>query len=148
MRQIDFDDVYYTASLIEYISRQTLNKRGVVAQTIGLEGIRRLMDLADVNHCLPFECVSDETIERYRITVGDYDTVSTCKYQVPSYTSIGAVYAKLATSVESDPSKYPEALYAVLTSELTDKITNFNTAMYYMPSNALVHIYRSSITKA
>ena len=148
MRQVNYDDVYYAATLVEFIGRHTMNKRGVIAKNVGLEGVRRIIDLADVNHCLSIERVSEETIERYGISMGGYDTITTCKYKVPSCNSIGAVYAKLATSVETDPQKYPEALYAVLTSELADKITNFNTAMYYTPSNALVHIYQNDIANA
>ena len=49
------DDVYYVCSLIEFIARQTKNHRGTVAARIGHDGIARLLDAAEVNHCLSFE---------------------------------------------------------------------------------------------
>lgn len=47
---------------------------------------------AEVNHCLIFEQVSDEVIEYYKIENGNFDTISECKYSVPSYLDIGKLY--------------------------------------------------------
>lgn len=38
---------------------------------------------ASVNHCLSFEQVCDEWIEKYNIKNGNFDNISTCKYNVP-----------------------------------------------------------------
>lgn len=66
-----YDNIFYTASLIEYIGRKTANHRSTVVERIGKKELERLVDLADVNHCLSFEQVSDEIIERYSISKGD-----------------------------------------------------------------------------
>lgn len=58
--------------------------------------------MAEVNHCLTLEQVSDEIIEEYGIANGDYDTVKECKYNVPTETSIGRVYQMLIVSVSSN----------------------------------------------
>lgn len=139
---IDYDDVFYTASLIEFVGRKTMNRRADVVQAIGVEGLRKLVNLADVNHCLPFEQVSDEVIERYHISEGSYDTVRSCKYQVPSYLSIGSVYAKLVTRVETDREKYPDTLFGVMTSGISDAISNFNSAFYFAPAEEIEYYYR------
>ena len=54
--------------------------------------MERQLRLAEVNHCLSFEQVSDELIEDYNISDGTFDTVAECRYTVPSFTSIGRLY--------------------------------------------------------
>lgn len=51
----------------------------------GGEGIKKQLLDAGVNHCLSFEQVSDELIEQYHIPTGDFDTITGCKYSIPSY---------------------------------------------------------------
>lgn len=143
----DYDDVFYTASLVEYIGRKTCNKRDKIVKAIGTDGIRRLINMADVNHCLSFEQVSDEVIDRYQIEIGTYDTISTCRYNVPSHLVIGSVYAKLANAVKKQPDKLPEALYEVFVSGISDAISNFNSAFYYSSSNEIEHEYRTRYNK-
>ena len=58
------DDLFYLCSLIEYIARKTKNHRGDVVKMIGKEELNNLYKLASVNHCLSFEQVSDEVIEK------------------------------------------------------------------------------------
>lgn len=67
-------------SLIEYIARETKNKRGRITGILGKKGIKKLLYGAEVDHCLSFEQVSDEVIEQYGIPNGDFDTITECKY--------------------------------------------------------------------
>lgn len=60
--------------------------------------MERQLRLAEVNHCLSFEQVSDELIEDYNISDGTFDTVAECRYTVPSFTSIGRLYQGLVLS--------------------------------------------------
>ncbi len=76
------NDFFYVCSLIEYIARQTQNKRGTIVKLIGREGIDKQLYDAEVNHCLSFEQVSDELIEQYKISKGDFDTITECKYLI------------------------------------------------------------------
>ena len=89
------NDFFYVCSLIEYIARQTQNKRGTIVKLFGREGIDKQLYDAEVNHCLPFEQVSDELIEQYKIPKGDFDTITECKYTVPSFLDIGKRYSIL-----------------------------------------------------
>lgn len=75
MNEKEKNDVYYVCCLIEFIGRQTKNKRSEVVKKIGKEGLQYLYKTAEVNHCLTFEQVSDEVIEKYNIHQGEYDTV-------------------------------------------------------------------------
>ena len=79
MTKKERNDYFYVCSLIEYVARETKNRRGAVTEKIGREGIEKLLYDAEVNHCLSFEQVSDEVIEHYGITAGDFDTITDCK---------------------------------------------------------------------
>ena len=48
---------------------------------------------AEVDHCLSFEQVSDEVVDYYKIKQGDFDTISACKYSIPSFLDIGKLYS-------------------------------------------------------
>ena len=81
------NDFFYVCSLIEYIARQTQNKRGTVVGLLGREGIEKQLYDAEVNHCLSFEQVSEEVIRQYKIPTGEFDTITDCKYTVPSFSN-------------------------------------------------------------
>lgn len=138
-----YDDIYYTASLIEYIGRKTANRRSVVVEYIGKKELKRLVDLADVNHCLSFEQVANEIIERYGIAKGNYDTISSCKFQIPSHLAIGSVYARLVARIAETVVDYPSMLFQVLTSGISDAISNFNSSFYFASSDEIEYYYRN-----
>lgn len=137
-----FDDIFYTAALLEKVARDTKNKRSDTAKYIGLKGISNIAEFAEVNHCLSLGQVADEVIAANNIPMGNFDTVSSCDYAVPSITDIGKVYARLVEDTEADTQKYPQALYAVLCSPLADMIADFNTAWFYTNRDELAYHYR------
>ena len=96
------NDVLYVCSLIETIARKTKNHRQDVIRHFTKAGIERQLRLAEVNHCLSFEQVSDELIEDLNIPDGDFDTAAECRYTVPSATSIGMLYQGLVLSTMKD----------------------------------------------
>ena len=53
------NDVLYVCSLIETIARKTKNHRQDVIRHFTKAGIERQLRLAEVNHCLSFEQVSE-----------------------------------------------------------------------------------------
>lgn len=93
MTEKERNDYFYVCSLIEYIARETKNRRGIIAGILGKSGVEKLLYDAEVNHCLSFEQVSDEVIEQYGISNGDFDTITECKYVVPSFQDIGKLYS-------------------------------------------------------
>lgn len=124
------DDIFYVCTLIEYIARETRNHRKDVIAHFSKEDIGRQLRLAEVNHCLSFEQVSDELIEEYNIPNGDFDSVAECKYSVPAVTSIGRVYQMLVSSTCKDDD-VEQALIDVFSSFICDEISDFNTNIYY-----------------
>lgn len=135
------NDYFYVCALIEYISRKTLNHRGTVVSAIGENGIKKLLDDAEVNHCLSFEQVSDEVIAFYGIEQGNFDTVSTCKYTVPGFQDIGKLYSILIEDC-AKPGEEVSELIKIFTSFISDEISDFNTDLYYQNPDYIEWSYR------
>ena len=135
------NDYFYVCALIEYTARKTCNHRGDITEAIGLEGIRKLLHDAEVDHCLSFEQVSDEVIEYYKIKMGDFDTVSKCKYTVPSYLDIGKLYSIMIEDC-AEKGQEAEELMRLFSSFISDKISDFNTDLYYQNPDYLEWSYR------
>ncbi len=124
------DNIFYFCTMIEFVSRKTKNHRNDVISKFSTSDIAHELKVAEVNHCLSFEQVSDEWIEKYTINEGTFDTVDTCKYEVPSVTSIGRLYQRLIVSTMKD-SPVEKAITDVFTSFISDEISNFNSNVYY-----------------
>ena len=54
------NDLFYTCSLIEYISRKTHNHPAAVANALGKERIAKIYDLADIYHSDNIDRVSEK----------------------------------------------------------------------------------------
>ncbi len=124
------NDIFYVCTLIEYIARVTTNHRGDIVKALGVEGIKKQLHDASVNHCLSFEQVSDELQEQYHIQKGSFDTITNCKYTVPSYTSIGKLYCIIVTEC-ADFAHAAEEIYKIFSSFISDAISNFSSDLYY-----------------
>ena len=80
---------------------------------MGADEIHRMLDNAEINHCLSFEQVGEEIVEQYKIPEGDFDTVAKCEYTVPGYLEIGRVYQQLVLSIGAKQ-RPEDAIYSVL----------------------------------
>ena len=98
MTEKERNDYFYVCALIEYIARETKNHRGDIVNQIGEDGIKKLLYDAEVDHCLSFEQVSDEVVDYYKIKQGDFDTISACKYSIPSFLDIVSAVRSAAYS--------------------------------------------------
>lgn len=136
------DDLFYVCSLIEYTARKTKNHRGKIVECLGNEGIKKQLHDARVNHCLSFEQVSDELIETYSIPEGDFDTISGCRYSIPSFTAIGKLYMRMILEC-AVPGNEIEGLKKVFTSFISDEISRFATGLYYESPSYLNCSYQS-----
>ena len=122
------NDLFYTCSLIEYISRKTKNTKKVIVEKLKKENIEK---------------VANEFIEKANIKLGTYDNISECKYDVPTYWDIGKVYKRLIIMVNKDESKYVETLIEVLSSWIIEKIDNYNSNMYYENPGYIYECYKN-----
>lgn len=142
MTEKEQNDLFYVCSLIEYIARKTKNKRKVIVEKLGTEGVKKQLHDAEVNHCLSFEQVSDELIEQYNITQGDFDTISDCQYTIPSETEIGRLYSIMIEDC-AKPGKEVEELIQIFSSFISEKISNFKTDIYYQNPSYLECSYKA-----
>lgn len=124
------DDIYYVCSLIEFIARKTKNHRQDVIRHFSKADVERQLRLAEVNHCLSFEQVADELIEDYGISDGDFDTVKECRYDVPSFLSIGMLYQELVLSTMKTEDA-AQGIIDIFSSFISDEISDFNSNVYY-----------------
>lgn len=135
--------LFFTCSLIEYISRKTKNNRSDVVRYLG-EDLKRIYNYADVFHCEPIEKVSDDFIQRASIENGSFDNISSCKYTVPDYWDIGEVFARLIEDCyeESDVIKGIKEVYK---SWLAEKILNFNSDLYYQSRDYIAACFKEGV---
>lgn len=142
MTKQEKNDYFYVCSLIEYIARQTKNRRRVITSALGKKGVEKLLYDAEVNHCLSFEQVSDEVIEQYHIPSGNFDTITECKYAIPSFLDIGKLYSILIEDCAA-PGKEADELINIFSSFISDEISNFQTDVYYQNPSYLECSYQA-----
>lgn len=141
MTEKERNDFFYVCSLIEYTARRTKNRRGVITAALGKEGIEKQLYDAEVNHCLSFEQVSDELIEQCRIPTGAFDTITACKYAVPSFMDIGKLYSIMIEDC-AEVGKGTDELLGIFSSFISDEISDFQTDLYYQNPSYLECSYR------
>ena len=135
------NDIFYVCTLIEYIGRDTKNHRKDVVSKIGIPRINRMLQYAEVNHCLDLRQVADEVMEETGLGNGDFDTVSECRYKVPSVTAIGKVYQRLVADIKGNED-WPETIYNVFSSFISDEISNYNGNVFYSTPEYLKYSYQ------
>ncbi len=139
---LDENALFFACSLIEYIGRMRKLKRSDVVEQLGPDVVSRMYRYADVLHSEPIERVADEFVQVGGIGKGLFDNVAACRYEVPDYWAIGAVYARLAADVaEGDDGA--EAMQAVYFSWISDALSNYNTDFYYQPRDYLAECFRA-----
>lgn len=141
MNSKEKNDLFYVCSLIEFIGRKTKNRRADIVDIIGKKEISRQFDLAEVNHCLSFDEVADDIIDYYQIAIGDFDSISNCKYSIPSVQSIGKVYERLISNTMLESDNIIDSIVKVFKSFISDEISDFNSSVYYSNPDYLKHSY-------
>lgn len=136
------NNIYYTATLLEYVARQTKNKRDVIAELVGEKGVRDIYNFAGVSHCLPMAQVADEVVQDYNIPEGEFSPEAAAT-RVPSATDIGKVYMRLVEDAQPNPQKYPEELFAILKSKISEWMVEYQSAFFYSPRDYVLDSYRS-----
>ena len=139
---VNENNLFFVCSLIEYIARKTKNTKKLVVEKLGKENINKIYKLAEVYHCENIDKVSDEFIEKTNIEIGEYDIISKCKYDVPTYWDIGKVYKRLIIMVNNRENEYIDTLIKVLSSWIVEKIDNYNSSMYYESPDYIYACYK------
>ena len=136
------NDLFYVCSLIEYIGRERKLRRADVVSGLGENTVRRIYKYADTFHCEPIAKVADDFITMRNLPVGDFDNVATCRYEVPGYWDIGAVYARLIEDVRDDADLISR-LFEVYSSWMSDALSRFNSDLFYQSRGYIAECYRA-----
>ena len=126
--------LFYVCSLLEYIGRLCKIERSKLVNQLGENNIKRLYKDAEALHCEPIEKIADEVIFIYNITSGDFDNVLRCRYAVPDYWTIGAVYERLIEDICAENNSLDfivDILFTVYSSWIDGAISNYNTDFFY-----------------
>lgn len=133
--------LFYTCSLIEFIGRETKNKRSDVIDYLGQKEVTRILKYADVFHCEPIVKVADDFVQKDEIPEGNFDNVSSCKYNVPDYWDIGEVFERLIEDCY-DEDRIVEGIFEVYHSWIAERILNFNSDLYYQSREYISLCYK------
>lgn len=136
------NDLFYACSLIEYIGRERKLRRADVVSALGEDSIRRIYRYADTFHCEQIAKVADDFISLRSIPSGDFDNVAKCRYAVPGYWDIGAVYARLIEDV-ADGADPVLKLMEVYASWMSDALSRFNSDLFYQSRGYIAECYRA-----
>lgn len=139
------NNLFYTCSLIEYISRETMNNPKDTTKILGKKRIQKILSLADIYHSDNIERVADDFIRESGIKNGQFDNTSPCKYSIPSYWDIGKVYKRLILMVaEQTKKEIIDVLYEVFTSKIVDLIEDYNSSFYYDSPSLICAVYQNN----
>lgn len=142
MNDAENNDLFYVCSLIEYIGRERKLRRADVVAGLSEETVRRIYRYADTFHCEQIAKVADDFIALRSLPEGDFDNVANCRYAVPGYWDIGAVFARLIEDV-ADGADPIGKLVEVYSSWMADALSRFNSDLFYQPRGYLAECYRS-----
>lgn len=133
--------LFYTCSLIEYIGRETKNKRSDVIDCLGKDALKRILKYADVFHCEPIAKTADDFIQSAGISDGTFDNIALCRYSVPDYWDIGEVFARLIED-SYEEKKIVDGILEVYHSWIADAVLNFNSDFFYQSREYIAVCYK------
>ena len=133
------NDLFFTCSLIEAISRKTKNRRSDVVDALGRASIEKIYNRADVYHSDNLNRVCEDFIEKAEIKDGTFDNVSAARYAIPSHWDMGKVYKRLILGIAREKEiPVVDALFEAYHSFVSEKIDDYNSSFYYdAPQNIL-----------
>ena len=145
MNEKEKNNIFFVCSIIEYLGRKTKNRRADIVKLLGKKEIMRQLELAEVNHSLSMEQITDELIEELQINDGNFDSIGNSRYPVPNVSAIAKNYQRLIISELKDGKLIEDAFYDVFQSFISDEITDFNSSVYYSSPEYLKISYKEGM---
>lgn len=138
------NNLFFTCSLIEFIGRIRKLKRKDVVDMLERKNIQHIYNYADILHCEPITTVTDEYIKICNIKSGNFDNISTCKYDIPSYWDIGKVYSRLIQDIAgiNENKNIIDILEEIYRSWISDSISNYNSDFFYQSRDYIRECYK------
>lgn len=133
---INENDLFYTCSLIESISRKSGNSKADIVDKLGEKKLRRLYRFAKVNHCLPIEQVTEEVIADNQITCQE----SISKDRKQSVWDSGHIYQRLIVDTMDGDDWLPK-MVEIYHSWICKYLDNDKKPIYWQPRSYIRECY-------
>lgn len=138
------NDLFFVCSLVDYIARQTKNKRKVIVNALGKEKLEHLYDLADVYHSENIDKITHELVAECHIPTGIFENVAACQYRVPTHWDMGKVYHRLIIDAcKAEGKSAIDGLIEIYNSWISDSIDDYNSSMYFENPSYLFASYKA-----
>lgn len=142
--EVTADDLYFVCYMVERVARQLKQPNKYVVNSIGKQGLREKLSLANVLHCENPDSVAHDWIETYGLQQGEYDVTNVdAKYtdRIPTATQMGKVYCRLIIGTLQENEDYADGLNRVYNHPIAEIIDDYNSSAYYEPSYVLTRGY-------
>lgn len=136
--------LFFTCSLIEQLGRTLHCKRGDIASALGEKALGAIYDHADVLHCEPLPKVAEDVAAEFSLNSGSYDNMAKARFSVPDTWTMGKVYARLIEDVSGEDNVV-ETLMNVYTSWIDEKLSDYNSSLFYEPRDYVAECYRQGM---
>lgn len=142
--EVTADDLYFVCYMVERVARQLKQPNKYVVNSIGKQGLREKLSLANVLHCENPDSVAHDWIEAYGLQQGEHDVTNVdAQYtdRIPTATQMGKVYCRLIISTLQEGEDYADGLNRVYNHPIAEIIDDYNSSAYYEPSYVLTRGY-------
>lgn len=142
--EVTADDLYFVCYMVERVARQLKQPNKYVVNSIGKQGLREKLSLANVLHCENPDSVAHDWIEAYGLQQGEYDVTNVdAKYtdRIPTATQMGKVYCRLIIGTLQENEDYADGIVRVYNHPIAEIIDDYNSSAYYEPSYVLTRGY-------
>lgn len=142
--EVTADDLYFVCYMVERVARQLKQPNKYVVNSIGRQGLREKLSLANVLHCENPDSVAHDWIEAYGLQQGEYDVTNVdAKYtdRIPTATQMGKVYCRLIIGTLQENEDYADGIVRVYNHPIAEIIDDYNSSAYYEPSYVLTRGY-------
>lgn len=134
--------LFFTCSLIEFIGRETRRSRREVVSLLGERTVRQIYEYSDVLHCEVLEAVAERYIKSCRISSGGFDNVAACRYAVPTFWTMGKVFAWLIAELDGGQDVVG-TLLKVYSSWIADALSDYNSDLFYQSTEYLAGCFKA-----
>jgi hypothetical protein len=142
--EVTADDLYFVCYMVERVARQLKQPNKYVVNSIGKQGLREKLSLANVLHCENPDSVAHDWIEAYGLQQGEYDVTNVdARYtdRIPTATQMGKVYCRLIIGTLQENEDYADGIVRVYNHPIAEIIDDYNSSAYYEPSYVLTRGY-------
>lgn len=115
-----------------------------MASALGEEGLKAIYNHVDVLHCEPLQKVAEDVAAEFSLGNSSFDNVARARFTVPNVWTMGKVYARLIEDV-SDEDNVVETLLKVYASWIDEKLSDYNSSLYYEPRDYVAECYRQGM---